>query len=211
MLPRNAEGKHTHNVIPHGQVHRPNAPAGPYQHQPFPTVRYGPGGATTTVNDAEELAALGAEWREFPYPAKAAGTVAIVGSGGTSLTERYEQLQSAHSNLEQSHDALANDKAALQTQLEDLSGQLRLAEVAFGSLQKQHNMVKGQLTAARKGAPDPESQIAKDFDALKAENAELQSRLIQSEAALKAKLAESADPKANLAAAAQKPAEPPKE
>lgn len=161
MLPVNQKGQPTHNVIPHGQVHRHNAPSGPYQHQPFPTVRYGPGGKTTTVNDEEELAALSVEWREFPYPATPAAPVIIVG-GAPSLPEQHAALLEAHVNLQQSHDALANDKVTLQREVEELSGYLRQAEAAYGSLQKQHAMVKGQLAAARKkdpvaaAAPEPD-------------------------------------------------------
>lgn len=160
MLPVNQKGQPTHNVIPHGQIHRHNAPSGPYQHQPFPTVRYGPGGKTTTVNDEEELAALSVEWREFPYPTAPAAPAIIVG-GAPSLPEQHAALLEAHANLRQSHDALANDKATLQGEVESLSGELRQAEAAYGSLQKQHAMVKGQLAAARKKdptvatAPDP--------------------------------------------------------
>ena len=154
MLPVNQKGQMTHNVIPHGQVHRHAQPAGPYIHQPFPTVRYGPGGQTTTVNDADELAAVGPEWREFPYPTKPTGTTPLTLVVDSGLAREHDALKEAHANLQQSHDALANDKATLQSQLEELSGQLRQAEVAYASLQKQHAMVKGQLSAARKKDPN---------------------------------------------------------
>lgn len=138
-----------HNVIPHGQIHRPNAPS-TYIHQPFPTVRYGPGGATTTVHNEEELAALSAEWREFPYPAKPTGPVALAINVDGGLAHEHERLKEAHANLQQSHDALANDNATLKLQVEELAGQHKEALMAAQNATKQLNLVRGQLAAARK-------------------------------------------------------------
>jgi hypothetical protein len=150
MLPVNQQGKQTHNVIPHGQVSRPHEARGvPYVHQAWPTTRYHPNGDAKVVCNEEELADLGPEWREFPYPAKK--TVAALAPAETvALSERHLALQEAHASLQASHDALANDKATLQQQVEELSAEVRLAETAYVGLQRQHAMVKGQLAAARK-------------------------------------------------------------
>ncbi len=153
----------THNVIPAGQVMRPNSHRPePYVHQPFPTVRYAPDGSTTEVQNQDELDELGPEWREFPYPKKAVAAAGEVpatraqADAHAELLEAHAALKDAHANLQASHDALANDKATLRSELEELASQHKQAVVAAQSAQKQLAMVRGQLNAARKRAGEPE-------------------------------------------------------
>jgi hypothetical protein len=147
----------THNVLPAGQVKRLNSPASePYVHQAWPSTRHHPSGEARVVENEEEAAELGPEWRELPYhnPSNPKSVASAAIPAPRHLTEDHERLKEAHESLLQSHDALANDKNTLQTEVEELSVQLRTAQAAYENLQRQHAMVKGQLTAARKRAGD---------------------------------------------------------
>lgn len=106
-----------------GAIFAKEAPAEPYIHQAWPSIRYHRDGSQKIVQNADEAAALGEEWATSPFPPKPKvapppePTKAEVQAKLKALTEMHEELKAYSAEKTAENLALRAELAKLKVHL----------------------------------------------------------------------------------------------